>query len=44
VRIGEPVRDYVIEPLEEPVARLDSEDEEAEPVMAEAEEETVPTA
>ena len=45
MRIGEPIRDYVVEPLEEPVASLEPpEDNEPEPGSVEAEPETVPAA
>jgi hypothetical protein len=44
MRIGEPVRDYVVEPLVVPVSRLEPEDEEPQETPVEAQPETVPAA
>jgi hypothetical protein len=44
MRIGEPIRDYVVEPLEEPISRPEPEDEEPRETSVEAEPEIVPAA
>jgi len=44
MRIGEPVRDYVVEPLEEPVSRREPDDKEPQETPVGAEPETVPAA
>jgi hypothetical protein len=44
MRIGEPVRDYVVEPLEEPASLLEPEDEEPRETSVETKPETVPAA